>query len=295
MIHAQPRGILPRPRPAPPGTAASAGPAASIRSFVAIGDSFTEGLSDPRPDAEGLGGPGPGAGYRGWADRLADRLSEAEPALRYANLAVRGKLLDQVVRDQLPAALAAGADLVGFSAGANDILRPGADPDAIAAGYDDALVRLLAGGAAVLTFTGADPRRAPVMGRLRGRIATLNEHLRVIAARRGSVLVDLWGMPALQDPRAWGPDRIHLSPAGHARVALLAAAALGLPVESDPWEPWPDPPPAPRSRAQARRDDIAWAGAYLLPWAGRRLRGRSTGDGRAGKRPELAPWRAESW
>ena len=48
-------------------------------SFVAIGDSFTEGLNDPAP----------GGGFRGWADRLASLLAAEYPGLRYANLAVR--------------------------------------------------------------------------------------------------------------------------------------------------------------------------------------------------------------
>ena len=72
------------------------------KSFVAIGDSFTEGLDDWRPD----GTP------RGWADRVAERLAEDEPELRYANLAVRGKLLDQIVTDQVPVAERLRPDLI---------------------------------------------------------------------------------------------------------------------------------------------------------------------------------------
>lgn len=252
-----------------------------IRTFVAIGDSFTEGLDDPRPDG----------GYGGWADRLADRLSDAEPGLRYANLAVRGKLLDQIIDGQLAAAVRARPDLVGFSAGGNDILRPGGDPDVIAAAYERAVIQLRGAGAQVLSFTGADPRGVPVLGRLRGKIATFNEHLRLIAARQGCTVVDMWAMPALRDRRAWAQDRIHLSAEGHAQVALLAAAALGLPVESDPLAPWPEQ--AARSRSEARREHVAWARSYLVPWIGRRLRGRSSGDGLSGKRPELAPWPPE--
>ena len=56
-------------------------------SFVAVGDSFTEGLDDP----------GPQGGYRGWADRLAEHLAASGGPLRYANLAVRGRLLRQIV------------------------------------------------------------------------------------------------------------------------------------------------------------------------------------------------------
>lgn len=57
-----------------------------IGSYVAIGDSFTEGLGDPREDGT----------LRGWADRLAEGLAQSwnltEPSehFRYANLAIRG-------------------------------------------------------------------------------------------------------------------------------------------------------------------------------------------------------------
>ena len=52
--------------------------------FVAIGDSFTEGVGDPEADSPG--------GLRGWADRFAEVLAEHNSDLAYANLAVRGKL-----------------------------------------------------------------------------------------------------------------------------------------------------------------------------------------------------------
>jgi hypothetical protein len=55
-------------------------------SFVAVGDSFTEGMSDWRAD----GSP------RGWADLVAARLALDTPGFRYANLAVRGNLVRQI-------------------------------------------------------------------------------------------------------------------------------------------------------------------------------------------------------
>jgi hypothetical protein len=37
--------------------------------------------------------------YRGWADRVADGLAKKSPTFTYSNLAVRGKLLQQVIDD----------------------------------------------------------------------------------------------------------------------------------------------------------------------------------------------------
>jgi hypothetical protein len=68
-----------------------------------------------------------GTGYRGWADRFAERLAAGRPGLRYANLAVRGKAIADVVADQVPLAIAMAPHLVSIAAGGNDLLRPRAD------------------------------------------------------------------------------------------------------------------------------------------------------------------------
>jgi len=276
-------------------------------SFVAIGDSFTEGLNDPAP----------GGGFRGWADRLAGLLAAEYPALRYANLAVRGKLLREIVAEQLPAAAAMSPGLVSLAGGGNDMLRPGADPDTLADLFDVAVARLRQSGAQVLIFTGSDPVGIPVLRLLRGRIAAYNMHLRAIADARDCYLVDLWSMRFLRDMSAWSTDRLHLSPESHQRVALRAAEVLGIPGAGD-WRVPADgadageagavetavktlagagtetgmlarPGVARAAWVAARREDARWAREYLLPWVNRRLHGTSSGDGLPAKRPSLQP------
>jgi lysophospholipase L1-like esterase len=252
-------------------------------SFVALGDSFTEGLDDLRDN----GTP------RGWADRVAERLSENVPEFRYANLAIRGKLLDQVVTDQVPVAERLRPDLITFSAGGNDIIRPRCSPDSVAERFDAALGRLLATGAEVVIFAGFDTRKVPVLSTIRGRIATFNELLRTIADARGCRLVDLWAMAPLSDPRSWGRDRLHLTPDGHRRVALRTLEVLGLPVSEDWREPLDDADPQPwRAR---RQEDLDWARHYMLPFLGNWARGRQTGEGFVAKHSALTrlPSRSE--
>jgi lysophospholipase L1-like esterase len=262
------------------------GGAEGIGSFVALGDSFTEGLSDPRPD---------GSGLRGWADRFAEHLAEVRPGLAYANLAVRGKLLREVAEDQVPRAIAMRADLVSVAAAGNDLLRPRADPDALARDFDNVVVRLRETGCDVLIFTGFDTATFPVLRLIRGKAAVFNMHLHAIAARRDCHLADLWSMSVLADPREWSPDRLHLTSDGHRRVALLAGEVMGIPVSADWREPLP-PAPAPGARAGRsagwladRRRDAQWAKEHAAPWVSRRLRGVSSGDGATAKRPELLP------
>jgi Lysophospholipase L1 and related esterases len=246
---------------------------------VALGDSFTEGLDDYLPD----GTP------RGWADRVAEHLAIDNPELRYANLAVRGKLLDEIVEEQIPVAEQTRPDLITFCGGGNDILRPTCDTDDLAARFDAALARVCATGATVLTFTGFDlARMHPLLRRLRGRVACYNEMIRASAERHGALVVDLWGMAPLGDPRTWGPDRVHLRADGHRRVALRVLETLGEPINDDWRTPLPAPEPVPWLARQ--QEDLRWLKESVLPFIKRHLLG--LGGPRkhvAPKRPELAP------
>ena len=247
-------------------------------SFVAIGDSFTEGLDDWSAD----GTP------RGWADRVAERIGARRPGFRYANLAVRGKLLDQIIDDQVLIAERLRPDLVAFCGGGNDIIRFSCNTDDLAHRFDAALDRITATGATVIVFTGFDlGRMHPLIRRLRGRVACFNESVRASAERHGSVVVDLWGMSVLADPRAWGRDRLHLTPEAHHRVSLRVLEALGEPVSEDWRTPFPEAELAPwRLRQQ---EDLLWMRDFVMPYVRRHIRGHQTGESFLPKRPELLP------
>jgi lysophospholipase L1-like esterase len=250
----------------------------SIGSFVALGDSFTEGVGDPYPDGS----------LQGWADRFARQLSAASPGLRYANLAIRGKLLRQVIAEQVPVAAGLAPELASLAAGGNDLMRRRADPDQLAASFEQAVVALREAGCQVLMFTGFDPSRIPLLRQLRAKAAAYNERLRAIADRHDCLHVDLWSMTVLGDSREWCPDRLHLAADGHRRVALRVCEVTGLPVQED----WRQPlPPEARQPGwlSARREDVRWAREYAGPWVQRRLRGVSSGDGMTAKRPDLQP------
>lgn len=207
-------------------------------SFVAIGDSFTEGMADPAGDG----------GYRGWADRVAEVLAQRESGFRYANLAVRGRLFKAIVNEQVPAALAMRPELVSFVAGGNDALRPGFDLPKITRRLDWVIGRLSDNGATVLMLTAADLTfLLPAKRVIRERAEEFNEVIRQLAAKHGAALADLWSDHGFADRRMWGVDRLHLSPMGHRRAAAHALTALGgrLPGAVDP-------PPADRSLVRRR-------------------------------------------
>ncbi|MFE4868064.1 SGNH/GDSL hydrolase family protein [Streptomyces sp. NPDC056682] len=242
---------------------------ATYTSFAAIGDSFTEGMSDLLPDGS----------YRGWADVLATRLAARTPGFRYANLAVRGKLIGQIVEEQVAAAAALRPDVVTLVGGLNDTLRPKCDMSRVRGLLTDA-VEQLAPSCKRLVLMRSPGRNGPVMERFRPRVEELFSYVDELAARHGALVVDLYGAPALGDQRLWDVDRLHLTAEGHRRVAEAVWQTLG----HDPEDDWRTPlPPAVQPGWSARRSaDLRFARQHLVPWIGRRITGKSSGDGRSG-------------
>jgi lysophospholipase L1-like esterase len=246
--------------------------------YVALGDSQTEGVGDGN-DRIGL---------RGLADRLAERLAVTNPELRYANLAVRGKLAGHVHAEQLVAALRLCPDLATVVAGANDLLRPRFDADEVVGHLDAMFAALTAQGAVVATLTFPDLARiAPLARPISGRVTALNQRIRASAECRGVIVAETADHAVVTDPRLWSPDRIHASPLGHERIADALAAALQLPGADDRWAQPLGPPLPDRSTMSTAVNELRWAATFLGPWLRRRLAGRSSGDGRTAKRPEL--------
>jgi len=249
------------------------------RRYVALGDSFTEGIGDPEPDSPG--------GFRGWADRVAETLAtSADGEFSYANLAIRGRLLQQILDEQVEPALALQPDLVTISAGGNDVIRPGTDPDDIAARFEVGIRQLRRDGATVVIFTGVDTSFTPVFRGIRGKVAIYNENLRVIADRHDCIVADQWGLKEIQDTRMWADDRLHPNALGHHEIARLVLRSLNVDNDLQPGAPEPLPP---ANWRQARAGDLVWARTHLVPWVVRRITHRSSGDGITPKRPTPEP------
>ncbi|GAA3195228.1 SGNH/GDSL hydrolase family protein [Dactylosporangium siamense] len=239
--------------------------------YVAIGDSFSEGMGDERAD----GTP------RGWADLVAAALIADDPSWQYANLAIRGRLLEPIVTTQLDAALAMSPPptLVSLNGGGNDMMRRNADLAHLVRLIEGAVERCTAAGVRIMVLSGADPSDHLPLGRvLRRRAAQLTEAVRDLTERHGVLFVDCFGDAELRRAGYWSADRLHLNAAGHRRVAGFVLAALGV------------------ADAEHRIDDshagshglIVQARYYrqhVLPWVLRRARGRSSGDGRTAKYP----------
>jgi lysophospholipase L1-like esterase len=253
-----------------------------FRSYVAIGDSFTEGVGDERPDGT----------VRGWADfvalglaRTAAARGETQP-VRYANLAVRGRKLGPIIAEQLEAAIALRPDVISFNGGGNDMLRPRMPEQVVADRFRQAVRRIREADIHVLMLSGANPTDHLPLGRVfDARGARLTRALVDLAELPGVTFVDNFSDRALRDIRYWSADKLHLNALGHARVASNVLTALDVPVPAE-WgvAEVEHAPPGARGRNTA-----AYYREFVLPWIGRRLTGRSSGDGRIAKLPTLEP------
>lgn len=247
------------------------------RRYVALGDSQTEGLWDGDDTL----------GVLGFADRLAAMIDRLHPGLHYANLAIRGKRIADVLNEQVPPALAMQPDLITVCVGMNDVIQPGRSFGPALRDLEDLYAALAGSGATVVTTTFPNVAQFLPLGRLvSGRLTRINTVIRSATERYGFRLVDLYDAASMRELDTWDVDRVHASTKGHILFAAAAAEALNLPGSSHDWAQ-PSPNPARRSVAGGAYEQLRWTQDSFFPWIWRRMRGRSSADGRNPKRPRL--------
>jgi lysophospholipase L1-like esterase len=242
-------------------------------SFVAVGDSFTEGVGDELPDGT----------VRGWADMVATglALSRSPEQLTYANLAIRGRLLAPIIADQMDAAIALAPALLSLNGGGNDILRPRVSVESIADTLVAAAVRATRTGIHVVLASGANPtRHLPLGSAIEKRGNRLAAAVRAQLPLDHVTFVDNWADEELTRLDYWSLDKLHLGTLGHRRVAANVLAALHVAIPDVAADAVPD---------SSRPRTVAYWREYVLPWIGRRLTGRSSGDAREPKSASLRP------
>ena len=251
--------------------------------YIALGDSMTEGMTDEVVNGK----------FRGWADRIADVMAQQNPQFTYANLAVRGKLIQQVIDDQLPQIekyVEGKQTLVSFHAGANDVIRPNYNPAITLPLYIEAAKKVAATGCTLMLFTVMEtPTSDGRTGKIwEARFHEFNKIVRHTAEVTGAVLID-WNVATfLSDIRFLAVDRLHLNTEGHYRVSQGVLEKLGLPFDAE-WNV-PLPPAEPISFAKRSASNTRWIITFVIPWIWRRARGKSSGDGRSCKYPEPVKW-----
>ncbi len=257
---------------------------ATFNRFIALGDSMTEGMCDEIIDGK----------YRGWADRVADTLAKESSNFSYVNLAIRGKLLHQVIDGQIPEAakFVTGSDtLISFHAGANDVLRPNYQAAEAFAKYERGVRDLTSTGATVIVFTVVD--RVEGEGKTaklwHERFSAFNVNVRSVAHKYGARIIEADDAKWLADLRFLAVDRLHLNSDGHWRLSQAVLEKLGK--NFDPAWKIPLPPAQEKSKARKTAEKTHWIITFVIPWIWRRVRGKSSGDGRSAKYETPIAWK----
>lgn len=192
-----------------------------MRHFVALGDSFTEGIGDP---VEGIR-------LQSAFDWLAQWMQAANPGLRYTNLASRGLRAAEIRAQQMQRGLGLGPDFVSVVAGANDCLKGPFSAERLRAELNLMLGAFQSVGARLFTATLPDftlRLELPngVRERVRRNLEAAGGVIRELAHQHGAVCFDFWGHPLERDPTLWSADGVHPNARGYLEVARQVAVVL---------------------------------------------------------------------
>lgn len=240
------------------------------RSYVALGDSLTEGLGDFDFELSRFG--------CGWADRLAELFArvayEAGENFDYANLSLRGSSLYEILTAQLEDALKLKPDLVTIFAGSNDFMRPKSSHPQMRALLRGAIERLHAAGTNVLLVNTVNPVHLKLFRPLSYKARDMSELINSVGAEYEVPVLDLFEMNEFSNLEFWCEDMVHFSGHGHIRIANRAARMLGLDHGFDELD-----------IDEMKRPDrgplavTMWIIQHVVPYLVRRIRRRSSGDG----------------
>jgi lysophospholipase L1-like esterase len=258
----------------------------ATRSYVAIGDSLSEGLGDERFESDRM--------FAGWSDRLAAILNEEARVdgheFSYANLAIRSRNVREIMTTQVELARRLNPDLVTVMAGANDLWRSGVRWSEIEAIYRKGLVRLQSGGSRVVVANCINPVHLWAFRSGVGRAAQMTELIEDLAGEMNLPVLDVYRSHTLARLRVWSDDLVHFGARGHAHVANRAAELLELEHRVAPPKLGRD------SRDYLTPPEyVSWITSHVVPFFHRRLQGAAAGDGIMAKRPLLSsvddhPW-----
>jgi len=250
-------------------------------SYVAIGDSLSEGLGDFSFLERRV--------HSGWTDRLATLLAkEAEShghEFRYANLAIRGANISAIMGEQLERALELKPDLVTVMAGQNDFFCRAADLPELEQTFRNGVQRLLDAGCKVIVSNTINPIHLLVFRRLARLATTITEMIERVARDLDVPIHDIHRIESFADIKYWAEDMVHFSGPGHIKVANKAAELLGLKYrlsdfdERAIWVP-----------KRGLYGTSKWIVVHVIPFMIRRLRGVTAGDGLEPKLPELTSY-----
>lgn len=186
--------------------------------FVAIGDSFTEGIGD---EVEGIA-------LKSWVDHFVQL---CENDIEYANFAKRGLVTKEIRSQQLEKALTFNPDLVSLIAGANDVLKGRWNHDAYKNDMEFMIDTLSKAGADIIIanlpdFTVRLPFASEKKQVIKKQLLEANEVIHSLSREYKLHHVDFWKHPLVNDNSLWSTDLIHPNSKGYVKVAELIHSSL---------------------------------------------------------------------
>lgn len=181
--------------------------------YVAIGDSFTEGIGD---EVDGVP-------LKSWVEHFAEL---HEPALKYTNLAKRGLITKEIREKQLEEALALQPDLVSLIAGANDILKGRWSLDEYKSEMKQIVETLSKSGVAIIIgnlpdFTARLPLPQEKKQIIIEQLLQANEVILSLSSEYNLDHIDFWNHPMSSDNTIWSKDLIHPNAIGYRKIAEM--------------------------------------------------------------------------
>ncbi|WP_263704723.1 SGNH/GDSL hydrolase family protein [Bacillus thuringiensis] len=186
--------------------------------FVAIGDSFTEGIGD---EVEGIA-------LKSWVDHFVQL---CEKDIECANFAKRGLVTEEIRLQQLEKALTFNPDLVSLIAGANDVLKGRWNHDAYKNDMEFMIDTLSKAGADIIIanlpdFTVRLPFASEKKQEIKEQLLEANEVIHSLSREYKLHHVDFWNHHVVNDNTLWSKDLIHPNSKGYVKVAELIFSSL---------------------------------------------------------------------
>ncbi|MDG0945942.1 MULTISPECIES: SGNH/GDSL hydrolase family protein [Bacillus] len=186
--------------------------------FVAIGDSFTEGIGD---EVEGIA-------LKSWVDHFVQLCVND---IEYANFAKRGLVTKEIRSQQLEKALTFNPDLVSLIAGANDVLKGRWNHYAYKEDMKCMIDTLSKTGADIMIanlpdFTVRLPFSTEKKQVLKEQLLEVNEVILSLSREYKLHHIDFWNHHVVNDNTLWSKDFIHPNSKGYVKVAELIFSSL---------------------------------------------------------------------
>ena len=228
--------------------------------LVALGDSLTQGVGDPRPGRAGFAGE-----LDGWVSYFVSALRASGRNVDVQNLAFAGARLQHVVDGQLQQVPSGRIDIASCFIGVNDLWDANLDLDEFGDRFNTLFRELSSRSEVVLTASMHDvfapfPVKAPLRAKLNRTIASMNEIIRKAVIDHDLVLVDLAARADMFTSQVRSVDRLHPNRYGHQLIAAEAVNELhtrGLMMDVLA------PAAMPARRGAADLAHVAWVTGYV--------------------------------